>query len=105
MHDARMLLRDRTTPERFRHAAARLIGVDPMPVTGGSAVAFDLLEEASARSIRRLCLVAAPGGLRRLERRHPEVAIYAPAVDRALNAQPFIVPGLGDFGDRLYGTC
>ena len=51
-----------------------------------------------------ICIVAAPEGVRLVERHHPEVRIYTPAIDRELNAHKFIVPGLGDFGDRLYGT-
>jgi uracil phosphoribosyltransferase len=79
--------------------------IDPMLATGGSAVAgLDLLRRAGARTIRLICIVAAPEGIALVERHHPEVAIYTPVVDRALNAQKYIVPGLGDFGDRLYGT-
>jgi uracil phosphoribosyltransferase len=79
--------------------------IDPMLATGGSAVAaLDLLQRASARSVRIVCIVAAPEGVALVERHHPEVHIYTPVVDRGLNAQKFIVPGLGDFGDRLYDT-
>src|SRR5947208_52998 len=79
--------------------------IDPMLATGGSAVAaLDLLARAGAPVIRMICILAAPAGVALLERRHPGVAIYTPVVDRELNAQKFIVPGLGDFGDRLYGT-
>ena len=79
--------------------------IDPMLATGGSAVAaLDLLRRAGAVDIRIVCIVAAPEGIEAVERRHPSVCIYAPVVDRGLNAQKFIVPGLGDFGDRLYGT-
>jgi len=79
--------------------------VDPMLATGGSAVAaLDLLRRKGARDIRLLCIVAAPEGVELVEQHHPDVRIYTPVVDHQLNAQKFIVPGLGDFGDRLYGT-
>ena len=79
--------------------------IDPMLATGGSAVAaLDLLKAAGARDIRMICIVATPEGVATVERSHPEVRIFTPVVDRELNAHKFIVPGLGDFGDRLYGT-
>ncbi len=79
--------------------------IDPMLATGGSAVAaLDYLKGAGARTIRLVCIVAAPEGIAEVERHHPDVPIYTPAVDSHLNAQKYIVPGLGDFGDRLYGT-
>ena len=79
--------------------------IDPMLATGGSAVAgLDLLYRAGARNVRIACIVAAPEGIAVVERRHPDVHIYTPVVDEGLNAHKFIVPGLGDFGDRLYGT-
>ena len=79
--------------------------IDPMLATGGSAVAaLDLLQQAGASIIRMICIVAAPEGVALVERHHPGVDIYTPVVDRELNPQKFIVPGLGDFGDRLYGT-
>lgn len=79
--------------------------VDPMLATGGSAVmALDLLKSAGARDIRLLCVVAAPEGVAVVERAHPEVKIFTPAIDRELNDRKYILPGLGDFGDRLYGT-
>ena len=79
--------------------------IDPMLATGGSAsAALDLLRQAGASGVRILCIVAAPEGVAVLEREHPDVSIYTPVVDRHLNAQKYIVPGLGDFGDRLYGT-
>jgi len=78
---------------------------DPMLATGGSAVAaIELLREAGARDLRFVCIVAAPEGIAAIERRFPDVPIYTPVVDRELNAHKFIVPGLGDFGDRLFGT-
>jgi uracil phosphoribosyltransferase len=79
--------------------------IDPMLATGGSAVAaIDLIKAAGARTIRMICIVAAPDGVAAVERHHPDVAVYTPVVDRELNPHKFIVPGLGDFGDRLYGT-
>jgi uracil phosphoribosyltransferase len=79
--------------------------VDPMLATGGSAVsAVTALHQAGASDIRLLCIVAAPEGIAAVEAAHPSVHIYTPAVDRELNPQKFILPGLGDFGDRLYGT-
>jgi uracil phosphoribosyltransferase len=80
--------------------------VDPMLATGGSAAAgLDLLKSAGAGNIRIVCIVAAPEGVSLVERRHPDVMIYTPVVDRGLNDRKFILPGLGDFGDRLYGTA
>jgi uracil phosphoribosyltransferase len=79
--------------------------IDPMLATGGSAVAaLTLLQEAGARHVRIVCIVAAPEGISTVEHHHPEVSIYTPVVDLGLNEHKFIVPGLGDFGDRLYGT-
>jgi uracil phosphoribosyltransferase len=79
--------------------------IDPMLATGGSAsAALDLLRRAGAARVRIVCIVAAPEGIACVERDHPDVTIYTPVVDERLNAQKYIVPGLGDFGDRLYGT-
>jgi uracil phosphoribosyltransferase len=79
--------------------------IDPMLATGGSAVAaIDLIKAAGASTIRMICIVSAPEGLQLLERRHPDVVVYTPVIDKELNSHKFIVPGLGDFGDRLYGT-
>ena len=64
----------------------------------------DLLKASGARTICMICIVAAPEGVALVEQRHPDVVLYAPAVDRRLDARKYIVPGLGDFGDRLYGT-
>jgi uracil phosphoribosyltransferase len=86
-------------------AQSYVLMIDPMLATGGSAVAaIDLIKAAGAHTIRMICIVAAPEGVQVVEQRHPEVAVYTPVVDRELNAHKFIVPGLGDFGDRLYGT-
>lgn len=85
--------------------ASRVVLVDPMLATGGSAVAsLELLTARGARAIRLLCIVAAPEGIRAVENAFPDVQIYTPAIDSHLNAHKFIVPGLGDFGDRLFGT-
>jgi uracil phosphoribosyltransferase len=79
--------------------------IDPMLATGGSAVAaIDLLKAAGARTLRMICIVAAPEGVALVDRHHPDVEIYTPVIDHELNAHKYIVPGLGDFGDRLYGT-
>ena len=79
--------------------------IDPMLATGGSALAaLDLLRQVGARAVRLICIVAAPEGIDAVARAHPDVAIYTPAVDVGLDDHKFIVPGLGDFGDRLYGT-
>ena len=79
--------------------------IDPMLATGGSAVAaLDLLQRAGASHVRMISIVAAPEGVATVQRHHPEVSIFTPVVDRGLNEHKYIVPGLGDFGDRLYGT-
>ncbi len=83
----------------------RVLVVDPMLATGGSAVqALDVVKAAGARDLALVCIVAAPEGVALVEQRHPEVPIYLAALDRALNTWKYILPGLGDFGDRLYGT-
>lgn len=79
--------------------------LDPMLATGGSAAqALDLIKAAGGRDTRMVCVVAAPEGVKVLQDRHPEVHIYTAALDDGLNDRAFIVPGLGDFGDRLFGT-
>ena len=79
--------------------------LDPMLATGGSAVsAVASLKRAGASRIRFLCLVAAPEGVKRLADAHPDVIVYCAALDRELNSQGYILPGLGDAGDRLFGT-
>jgi uracil phosphoribosyltransferase len=79
--------------------------LDPMLATGGSAArAVDLIKEAGGRGTRMICVVAAPEGVKALEERHPEVRIFTAALDEGLNDRAYIVPGLGDFGDRLFGT-
>jgi uracil phosphoribosyltransferase len=86
-------------------ASSFVLMIDPMLATGGSAVmALDLLSRAGAPAVRVICIVAAPEGVAAVQRHHPNVSIYTPVVDRGLDERKFIVPGLGDFGDRLYGT-
>jgi uracil phosphoribosyltransferase len=87
-------------------AKSHVLMIDPMLATGGSAAAaIDLIKAAGATAISMICIVSAPEGVTLLERLHPDVAVYTPVVDKHLNAHKFIVPGLGDFGDRLYGTA
>jgi uracil phosphoribosyltransferase len=79
--------------------------IDPMLATGGSAsAAVRFMKEKDAKWIRLVCLVAAPEGLRRLAREHPDVAVYTASLDRRLNQRGYILPGLGDAGDRIFGT-
>ena len=79
--------------------------LDPMLATGGSAAAaVTSLKRAGATRIRFLCLVAAPEGVARLAREHPDVPVLTASLDRELNAHGYILPGLGDAGDRLFGT-
>ncbi len=82
-----------------------VIAVDPMLATGNSSVAaIDLLKEAGAKNIRFLCLLAAPEGVARMKEAHPDVPIVTAALDKQLNEKGYIVPGLGDAGDRMFGT-
>ncbi|GAB5053348.1 MULTISPECIES: uracil phosphoribosyltransferase [Pediococcus] len=79
--------------------------VDPMLATGGSAImAMDALKKRGAKDLRLVCLVAAPQGVKALQEAHPDVDIYTAALDEKLNEDGYIVPGLGDAGDRLFGT-
>jgi len=79
--------------------------IDPMLATGGSAVAaLDLLTESGAKHIRYVNLVAAPEGIRRVRKEYPRLPVFTAAIDRALNDRGYILPGLGDAGDRLFGT-
>ena len=83
----------------------RVFVIDPMLATGGSAAqAIDVVKEAGAKEIGFICIVASPEGVAKIEQAHPDVPIYTGALDRELNAKKYILPGLGDFGDRLYGT-
>ena len=82
-----------------------VICVDPMLATGNSSVAaIDLLKKDGANNIRFMCLLAAPEGIARMKEAHPDVPIVTAAVDERLNEHGYIVPGLGDAGDRMYGT-
>jgi uracil phosphoribosyltransferase len=82
-----------------------LIVVDPMLATGGSAIAaINYLKEQGADRIRFVCLIAAPEGMQALQAAHPDIDIYTAAIDQCLNEHAYIVPGLGDAGDRLFGT-
>ena len=82
-----------------------VIVVDPMLATGNSsAAAIDLLKQAGASDIRFLCLLAAPEGVARMKEAHPDVPIVTASVDRELNSKGYIMPGLGDAGDRMFGT-
>lgn len=82
-----------------------LILVDPMLATGGSASAgIQFIKEKNPRSIKLMCLIAAPEGIERVQKDHPDLDIYTAAIDEKLNDHAYIIPGLGDAGDRLYGT-
>lgn len=86
-------------------ADAEVFVLDPMLATGGSAVqAIARLKRAGARRVRFVCIVAAPEGVAALQRAHPDVAITTATLDRELNADGYILPGLGDAGDRIFGT-
>lgn len=79
--------------------------VDPMLATGGSAIAaIDMVKKQGAENIRLVCLVGAPEGVKAVEEAHPEVDIYLAALDEKLNEHGYIIPGLGDAGDRIFGT-
>jgi uracil phosphoribosyltransferase len=79
--------------------------LDPMLATGGSAIAaIDMLKEAGSKKIKGLFLVAAPEGIRALQEKHPDVDIYVAAIDEKLNEVGYIIPGLGDAGDKIFGT-
>lgn len=86
-------------------AGRHVFVVDPMLATGGSAVqALTVVKQHGATDVRLVCMVSAPEGVAEVEKYHPGTSIHTAALDRALNAQKYILPGLGDFGDRLYGT-
>jgi uracil phosphoribosyltransferase len=88
-------------PVQGRH----VLVLDPMLATGGSgSAATSAVKEGGPASIRFVCVVAAPEGIRKMEADHPDVPIFTAAIDRQLNERGYIVPGLGDFGDRLFGT-
>lgn len=107
------LYRDETTLEPVEYfvklpadiAERQLLVVDPMLATGGSAImAIDLLKKRGATNIKFVCLVAAPEGIKALQDAHPDIDIYTAGLDEKLNEEGYIVPGLGDAGDRLFGT-
>lgn len=86
-------------------AATQCLLIDPMLATGGSAAgAITVLKQAGVTDLRFVCLVAAPEGIQRVHGQHPEVPIYCAAIDRELNNNGYILPGLGDAGDRIFGT-
>ena len=85
--------------------AGPVILIDPMLATGGSAeAAATMLRNAGAKDLRMICLVASPEGVQRMGRAHPNMTIYAAVLDREINEKGYILPGLGDAGDRLFGT-
>ena len=86
-------------------AGRHVFVVDPMLATGGSAaMAISVLKQTGATDVRLVCIVSAPEGVAEVERHHPGTTIHTAALDRTLNDRKYILPGLGDFGDRLYGT-
>jgi len=86
-------------------ADRQVIVVDPMLATGNSAVAaIDRIKEAGCQSIKLLCLLAAPEGVRNMQQHHPDVPVITASLDSHLNEHGYIVPGLGDAGDRIFGT-
>ena len=107
------LYRDKTTLKPVEYYCkfppnieeSEVIIIDPMLATGGSAVAaVDYIKNRKVESIRFVCLVASPEGIALMAEKHPEVPIYTAALDRQLNDHGYILPGLGDAGDRIYGT-
>ena len=93
--------------ERFvGHLGERMaLIIDPMLATGGSLIAtIDMLKKAGARQVRAICLVAAPEGIAALAKAHPDVDVYVAAIDSHLNEVDYIIPGLGDAGDKIFGT-
>jgi uracil phosphoribosyltransferase len=86
-------------------AATEVLLIDPMLATGGSgSAAVSFLKKAGVKTMKFVCLVAAPEGIKALHAQHPEVPIYCAAIDRQLNDKGYILPGLGDAGDRIFGT-
>ena len=86
-------------------ASREVIVLDPMLATGGSACdTITMLKEDGVKNIKFLCIIAAPEGIKRLEEIHPDVKVYTTAIDEKLNENAYIVPGLGDAGDRIFGT-
>lgn len=90
-------------PKDLEHAVVMV--VDPMLATGGSAVAaIDVIKQRGAKNIKLVCLVGVPEGVRAVQKAHPDIDIYLAAMDDHLNEKGYIVPGLGDAGDRIFGT-
>ena len=90
-------------PENLQDRVVILL--DPMLATGNSAIAaVDLLKSSNARNLKMVCLLAAPEGIKAFHKAHPDVPVFAAAIDQGLNEHSYIVPGIGDAGDRLYGT-
>jgi uracil phosphoribosyltransferase len=86
-------------------AQSEVLLIDPMLATGGSgAAAISVLKKAGVKGTKYVCLVAAPEGIAAVHRQHPEVQIYCASIDRQLNEKGYILPGLGDAGDRIFGT-
>jgi uracil phosphoribosyltransferase len=86
-------------------AQTEVLLIDPMLATGGTACgASNVLKAAGVTNMKFVCLVAAPEGIQALQKQHPDLPIYCAAIDRQLNSQGYILPGLGDAGDRLFGT-
>jgi uracil phosphoribosyltransferase len=86
-------------------ASTEVLVIDPMLATGGSgSAAISVLKKAGVTGMKFVCLVAAPEGIQTLHAQHPEVPIYCAAIDRQLNDRGYILPGLGDAGDRIFGT-
>ena len=107
------LYRDPTTLEPVKYycklptdiSEREVIVLDPMLATGGSAIAaIQMLKDSGATAIKFMCIIAAPEGLKALQEAHPDVQIYCAALDEKLNDDKYIVPGLGDCGDRIFGT-
>ena len=107
------LYRNETTlkPVRYYYKVPKdidkkqVVVLDPMLATGGSAIdAITMLKEEGAKNIKFLCIISAPEGIKKLQEVHPDVEIYTSAVDEHLNEKGYIVPGLGDAGDRIFGT-
>ena len=79
--------------------------LDPMLATGGSGIdAIELLKEKGVKKIKFLCIIAAPEGIKKMQEKHPDVQIFTTSIDERLNEKAYILPGLGDAGDRIFGT-
>ena len=99
------LYRDPGTHEPADCSEREVFVVDPMLATGGScSAAIQMLKEKGVKHIRFLCIIAAPEGVKRMEEDHPDVPLYIGALDERLNEHAYILPGLGDAGDRIFGT-